>query len=908
MSHREPIVCMTAYDYPTGLAVRGAGADICLVGDSLANVALGSSSTRSLSIEAMIHHAKAVRNAIRAPELMYDDLCPPEPILLVDMPFGSCAVSTEEAVRNVLTVIQKTHAQAVKIEGSQEIVPIVKQLSTQGVSVMAHVGLQPQRFGDVASLRVQATTADAAFALLQDMLALQDAGCFAFLLECVPSKIAQILAKYISVPIIGIGAGPYTHGQVLVSSDIVADLQSPAHVSSSLRLQETKLPPIQTPIEWPSPPKFVRSFCPTSLGSLRIQSLRLYADAVRAGTFPSMSDEVYKIKSEELARFQAMIQSRAPLFQLENAAVPGVKSIAGVSGQELSWVIEDRGKDECWAIVGPSGELGGTIRNTLRAYLLGARRPRLVGTDQLSHPPVHKFLDGSEAKLENSIAHVSFETRRSNSSDFVDYSTRYGSIRDEDRVNLMESLLESLGVFSGVIAQRNMRPDPLAQGNSESDQELGVLKWSSQHAKEQAIQQAWHALDKIKQTAPLLHIDESLLHRPLVALSNGQTRRARILQALVSGAQFVVLDEPFTGLDPPTRAEVSDLLAEVHQKRNPRICLVLREQDEIPSFITHVIRISEKGDITLGRCDEVLSGNSKAYEPGSYQRVVSNHAAGIGVGNDSQPPLVVMRDVSIEYGGTSVLNNVSLTLYPGQRMVLVGDNGSGKTTLLSLILGDNPRSYALDADHLTLFGAARDAPSNAHVLLQRRIGHLSPELYNAFPRRSAEAGGLTVEEAIASGYEGIFTRRPIRPDQRRRIKYLLHLFVDVMASNEPNSAGSLFDGVENLAESSFSALTHGSQAIVLLLRAVVHRPALLVLDEPFQGMSSRQAMRARQFLDNDSTSESFWYNGLSSEEKVAERQWKTDFALVLISHYESEWLLSCGHLLRLKQGQVVEQF
>ncbi|WFD00244.1 hypothetical protein MYAM1_002992 [Malassezia yamatoensis] len=831
MSHQEPIVCMTAYDYPTGLAVRGAGADICLVGDSLANVALGSSSTRSLSIEAMIHHAKAVRNAIRAPELMHDELCPPEPILLVDMPFGSCAISTEEAVRNVLHVVQKTHAQAVKIEGSQEIIPIVKQLSAQGVLVMAHVGLQPQRFGDVASLRVQATTADTAFALLQDVLALQDAGCFAFLLECVPSKIAQILAKHISVPIIGIGAGPYTHGQVLVSSDIVADLQSymPMH-------------------------------------------------------------------------------GRAPLFQIESASVPGVKSVAGVPGQKLSWVIGDHGKDECWAIIGPSGELGGAIRNTLRAYLLGTKRPRLAGTDQLLHPPVHKFLEGAEAKLENPIGHVSFETRRSNSSEFVDYSARYGSIRDEDRETLMESLLESLGVFSGAIAQRNMRPDPLAQGKSQSDQELGVLKWPSQHAKDHAIQQAWHALDKIKQTAPLLHIDETLLHRPMVALSNGQTRRARILQALVSGAQLVVLDEPFTGLDPPTRAEVSNLLAEVHQKRRPRICLVLREQDEIPSFITHVIRVSEQGDITLGRSDEIAAGHSKTYEPGSYHRVVSNHAAGVGVGDKSLPPLVVMRDVSIEYGGTSVLNNVSLTLYPGQRMVLVGDNGSGKTTLLSLLLGDNPRSHALDADHLTLFGAARDAPSNAHVLLQRRVGHLSPELYNAFPKRSTETGGLTVEEAIASGYEGIFTRRPIRAEQRRRIKYLLHLFVDVMASNEPNSAESWFDGVENLADSSFSELTHGSQAIVLLLRAVVHRPVLLVLDEPFQGMSSRQAMRARQFLDNDSISESYWYDGLSSEEKVVEEQWKKSYTLVLISHYESEWLLSCGHLLRLKQGQVVEQF
>ncbi|KAI3624142.1 3-methyl-2-oxobutanoate hydroxymethyltransferase [Malassezia furfur] len=310
MAEKKPIVCITAYDYPTGLAVRAAGAEICLVGDSLANVALGHSSTRSLSLEAMIHHSTVVRDAIRANDLKYDSLCPPEPLLVVDMPFGTCEVSIEDATRNVLRVVQATQAQAVKIEGSRELVPLVEKLATYGISVMAHVGLQPQRFGDAASLRVQAARADSAFKLFEDVLALQEAGSFAILLECVPSRVAETISEHVSIPVIGIGAGPHTHGQVLVGSDLVADLESPVHVSAALRTQPQDVQGVDTPTEWPAPPKFVRSFAPMSLGALRIQAFRAFADAVRARTFPEVTREAYRIKSEELAKFRAMLEAR----------------------------------------------------------------------------------------------------------------------------------------------------------------------------------------------------------------------------------------------------------------------------------------------------------------------------------------------------------------------------------------------------------------------------------------------------------------------------------------------------------------------------------------------------------------------------------------------------------------------
>ena len=601
--------------------------------------------------------------------------------------------------------------------------------------------------------------------------------------------------------------------------------------------------------------------------------------------------------------------ARPPLFHLENAAIPHAKSVGRKPAQGLSWTIEDLGKDQCWAVIGPSGETGGAVRDGLRALLLGELRARRADQNRSLHAPVHRFLESGGHAPQHSIAHVSFGTRPAQGGDFVDYSTRYGSIRGEDRITLLESLLESLGVYTGIVAQQHMRPDPLAPDDSDTASGVGLLKWPNKETQRKAKEDAHAALARIRKTAPLLHIDEALLQRPVVALSNGQTRRARILRALVSGAQLVVLDEPFTGLDPITRDDISRLFSEVHAARHPRLVLILREQDQVPSFITHALRIDDEGHIVHGNVHEVNTAPSMAYAPGSYERVRSNHTAGTGVGDAAQPPVVEMHDVSIEYGGVSVLNNISLTLRPGARLVLVGDNGSGKTTLLSLLLGDNPRSYALDASQLALFGAARDAPRNAHVLLQRRMGHLSPELFNAFPRRSLEAGGLTVEEAVASGFDGIFTRRRLTPERRARVHHLLRLFADVLVAHGQHSTGSVFDGIEALAESSFASLTHGSQALVLLLRAIVHRPEFVVLDEPFQGMSAKQSARAREFLDGGvvPTSDGFWLEGLSVEEQAQERAWRQQLVLVMVSHYQTEWLLSCGRLLRLQAGNAVEQ-
>ncbi|WFD21006.1 3-methyl-2-oxobutanoate hydroxymethyltransferase [Malassezia caprae] len=308
-----PLVCITAFDYPTGLAVRGAGADMCLVGDSLANVALGYSSTRALTLDASIHHAKSVHAGLYATELQYDRRCPRAPLMIVDMPFGSFIGSMDDAVMNATRVVKETQAAAIKMEGSMELVPLVERLTSVGIDVVGHIGLQPQHFGDAAGFKVQGTTAQSALSVLHTALALEKAGCFSLVIECVPAKVGAAISQRLRIPTIGIGAGPGTHGQVLVCSDVTGDLASPAHVSAVLAGMELpydaaaeKSPVPRTPA-WPAPPKFVRCFSEPRLGASRIAALRGFTDAVRDRTFPDNAVEAYRIKSQEWAAFERAI-------------------------------------------------------------------------------------------------------------------------------------------------------------------------------------------------------------------------------------------------------------------------------------------------------------------------------------------------------------------------------------------------------------------------------------------------------------------------------------------------------------------------------------------------------------------------------------------------------------------------
>jgi 3-methyl-2-oxobutanoate hydroxymethyltransferase len=205
----QPVVMITAYDYPWAKMFDAAGADIILVGDSLGNVVLGYDSTLPVTMEDMLHHAKAVcRGVERA-------------MVVVDMPFMSYQVSAKDALRSAGRLMKESGAQAVKLEGGRESLAAVRAIVAAGIPVVAHIGLTPQSVYQLGGFKVQGKDGAAAGRLLEDATQLAEAGAFAVVLECVPSALAALISERIPVPTIGIGAGAGCDGQVLVYHDML---------------------------------------------------------------------------------------------------------------------------------------------------------------------------------------------------------------------------------------------------------------------------------------------------------------------------------------------------------------------------------------------------------------------------------------------------------------------------------------------------------------------------------------------------------------------------------------------------------------------------------------------------------------------------------------------------------------
>ncbi|HLR74831.1 MAG TPA: 3-methyl-2-oxobutanoate hydroxymethyltransferase [Virgibacillus sp.] len=205
----EKIVMLTAYDYPSAQQAENANVDMILVGDSLGMVVLGYSSTVQVTVDDMIHHAKAVKRGA------------PNTFVVVDMPFMSYHISIEESLKHARKIFQETNAQALKVEGaSEEVFTLTKRLTEAGIPVVAHLGLTPQTFNVLGGYRVQGR-GEEGIELLEQAKKLEDLGAMALVLECIPKELAQTVTHSLAIPTIGIGAGVECNGQVLVYHDVL---------------------------------------------------------------------------------------------------------------------------------------------------------------------------------------------------------------------------------------------------------------------------------------------------------------------------------------------------------------------------------------------------------------------------------------------------------------------------------------------------------------------------------------------------------------------------------------------------------------------------------------------------------------------------------------------------------------
>jgi len=206
---RQKITVLTAYDASMAAMLDEQAIDMVLVGDSVGMVVLGYSSTVPVTMDEMIHHAKAARNGVR------------RALLVGDMPFLSYQTSREEAIRNGGRFLKEARCDAVKVEGGEEVCDTVRAMVLAGIPVMGHIGLTPQTASQLGGFRVQGRDVDSARQLLVGAKALAEAGVFSLVLECIPDRLAGLISEAIPVPTIGIGAGPLTDGQVLVTNDLV---------------------------------------------------------------------------------------------------------------------------------------------------------------------------------------------------------------------------------------------------------------------------------------------------------------------------------------------------------------------------------------------------------------------------------------------------------------------------------------------------------------------------------------------------------------------------------------------------------------------------------------------------------------------------------------------------------------
>ncbi|XP_043716956.1 3-methyl-2-oxobutanoate hydroxymethyltransferase 1, mitochondrial-like [Telopea speciosissima] len=279
----EPITVVTAYDYPSAVHVDDVGIDICLVGDSASMVVHGHDTTLPISLDEMLVHCRAVARGAK------------RPLLVGDLPFGTYESSSQQAIDTAVRVLKEGGMDAIKLEGGvPSRIAAAKAIVEAGIAVMGHVGLTPQAISVLGGFRPQGRNVASAVKVVETALALQEVGCFSVVLECVPAPVAAATTSALRIPTIGIGAGPFCSGQVLVYHDLLGMMQHPHHAKVT--------------------PKFCKQY--GHIGEAINKALLQYKEEVTNKSFPSAVHTPYKINPDDFNGFVNELQKMG----LDNAA------------------------------------------------------------------------------------------------------------------------------------------------------------------------------------------------------------------------------------------------------------------------------------------------------------------------------------------------------------------------------------------------------------------------------------------------------------------------------------------------------------------------------------------------------------------------------------------------------------
>lgn len=349
-----------------------------------------------------------------------------------------------------------------------------------------------------------------------------------------------------------------------------------------------------------------------------------------------------------------------------------------------------------------------------------------------------------------------------------------------------------------------------------------------------------------------------LLDKPIILLSSGELRKYVITRTLFAEARLLIIDNPFIGLDASTRDQLKMLLAAYVARTSTLMVLVLSKTDDIPDFITHVVEVNDRTVAPKVTREEYLDNLQAVTLPSlADDKRLSILQLPARTDDYMAEEVVAMRQVTIRYGERTILKDLSWTVRNGERWALRGENGAGKTTLLSLICADNPQSYACD---IALFGRQRGSGESIWDI-KRHIGYVSPEMHRSYHR------DLPAIRIVASGLKDTIGLYAVPTEEEyRQCRWWMEVF-----------------GIGELADRSFLQMSTGEQRLVLLARAFVKDPELLILDEPLHGLDDANRQMVKEIIDT-----------------FCQRPGKT---LIMVTHYEEELPTCIDHTLFLKKNQ-----
>ena len=349
-----------------------------------------------------------------------------------------------------------------------------------------------------------------------------------------------------------------------------------------------------------------------------------------------------------------------------------------------------------------------------------------------------------------------------------------------------------------------------------------------------------------------------LLDKPIILLSSGELRKYVITRTLFAEARLLIIDNPFIGLDASTRDQLKMLLAAYVARTSTLMVLVLSKTDDIPDFITHVVEVNDRTVAPKVTREEYLDHLQAVTLPSlADDKRLSILQLPARTDDYMAEEVVAMRQVTIRYGERTILKDLSWTVRNGERWALRGENGAGKTTLLSLICADNPQSYACD---IALFGRQRGSGESIWDI-KRHIGYVSPEMHRSYHR------DLPAIRIVASGLKDTIGLYAVPTEEEyRQCRWWMEVF-----------------GIGELADRSFLKMATGEQRLVLLARAFVKDPELLILDEPLHGLDDANRQMVKEIIDT-----------------FCQRPGKT---LIMVTHYEEELPTCIDHTLFLKKNR-----